>query len=285
MALQERQLSISVITPSFNSGATLGDTIRSVQAQGESVKEHIIMDGGSTDSTQSVLKGFPHLKCFHGPDRGLYDAMNRGITHATGDLIAILNADDCFLSGACPAVLDAFREHPQWDACFGDFVFVDSQGRDIIRRAEACYDFNVLLYALDYICHHTMFVRKAVYERIGGYRFDAYPSIADHEFKLRLGHRRCVIGHVPKYLVNYRIHPGQVSARRENSIRGELRQVRMDYGNPGGLQGKALGWCFRLKRQFQKLLRRGCVDMIPGAWKIRRHRMTAAPTPNSAHQA
>ncbi len=279
MTASSPHLRISVITPSFNSGATLRETIESVLAQGDSVHEHIVMDGGSTDSTQSILNAFPHLKCFSENDSGLYDAMNRGIAHAGGDLIVILNADDCFLPGACSAVLAAFRDHPEWDACFGDFVFVDVHGGEIMRRVEARYDFNVLLYALDYICHHTLFVRKTAYERIGGYKFEAYPTIADHEFKLRLGRRGCRIGHIPRFMVNYRIHPGQVSATRSGQTQEELHRLRLEYGNPCGVQGLLLGFCYRLKRQFQKLAHRGRIDILPGGWNIRRHRAAAPNTP------
>ena len=84
-----------------------------------------------------------------------------------------------------------FQNNPDWDALFGDVVFVDAQGRKIYQREEAIYDFKVLLYAVDYICHQALFVRKTAYERLGGYRHKEFLKATDYEFKLRLGRAGC----------------------------------------------------------------------------------------------
>src|ERR1035441_8110921 len=96
-----------------------------------------------------------------------------------------LNADDCFRPGALRKVAAAFQSNPAWDALFGDVVFVDGEGREIYRREEARYDYKILLYGVDYICHQALFVRKAVYDRLGGYRHKEFLNSADYEFKLR----------------------------------------------------------------------------------------------------
>src|SRR5205823_1249630 len=120
-----------------------------------------------------------------------YHGMNKGISRASGDIVVILNADDCFPPGVFGKIIQAFEEHPDWDALFGDVLFVDGQGRKIYQREEAVYDYKVLLYGLDYICHQTLFVRKEVYSRLGGYRHKDFRNSADYEFKLRLGRGGC----------------------------------------------------------------------------------------------
>jgi len=264
---------ISIVTPSFNSVSTIAETIQSVLAQDYPAWEHIVADGGSTDGTAAVLKSFPHLRWVSEKDEGHYHAMNKGLAMASGDLIVILNADDCFRPGALRAVAAAFHNHPDWDALFGDVVFVDGQGRKIYQRQEARYDYKVLLYGLDYICHQTLFVRKAVYERLGGYRHKEFLNSADYEFKLRLGRAGCRVGHVPELLVNYRYHPQGQSADRRiiRNMLEETARIRREHGHPGGWRGRGLCLLFKAKRQVQKLVLRHTCDLIPGTWRLKSH--------------
>lgn len=266
-------LKISVVTPSFNSVRTIRETIESVRRQDYLNWEHVVIDGGSKDGSVEILKEYPHLIWVSEKDRGHYDAMNKGVARASGDLVVILNADDCFRPGALTLVARAFHKHPDWEGLFADVIYVDADGCEIYRREEAVYDYNVLRYALDYICHHTLFVQKSVYDRIGGYRQKDFLNAADYEFKLRLGKNGCRIGHLPEYLVNYRYHSHGQSAdlRVTRNTAREAAIVRSEYGNPGGWRGRCLQVCFKLKRQMQKLIVRGKVDLIPGAWKLRPH--------------
>src|SRR6516162_3689264 len=147
-------LTFSIVTPTFNSRGTLGETIRSVSEQQFTDWEHVVVDGASSDGTVDLLRSHPHLKWVSEKDEGHYHAMNKGIAMAQGEWILILNADDCLRAGALAAVAAAIERHPQWDALFGDVVFVDATGQTIYLRREAGYDYKVLLYGLDYICHH-----------------------------------------------------------------------------------------------------------------------------------
>jgi len=264
---------ISVVTPCFNSFATLRQTIESLQRQDYPDWEHVVIDGGSTDGTLDLLKSFPHLRWTSEKDQGHYHAMNKGIERASGELVVILNADDCFRPGALRRVAADFQQHPEWDALFGDVVFVDAQDRKIYQREEAAYDFKVLLYGLDYICHQTLFVRKTVYQRIGMYRYQEFSNAADYEFKLRLGRSGCRVGHVPALLVDYRYHAHGQSADRRiiRNMLEETARIRREYGNPGGWGGACLQVVFKIKRQVQKLLRRGKCDLVPGTWRLRSH--------------
>lgn len=268
-----KPLRISVITPCFNSASTIRETIQSVLQQHYPGVEHIVMDGGSTDGTLEIVKEYPHLLWTSGKDEGHYDAMNKGIAVATGELIVILNADDCFRPGAFQSVVAAYAAHPEWDASFGDVVYVDGQRKEIYRREEALYDYNVLRYWHDYICHHTLFVRKTVYDRLGGYRHKDFKNVCDYEFILRLGREGCRVGHVRALLVDYRFHEMGQSAdvRVKRNMQKESLQIRKEHGFPGGAWGRVLANCYRAKRQWQKLYHRGKCNIIPGRWLLRKH--------------
>jgi len=128
---------ISVVTPSFNSATTIRETIESVATQDHKNWEHIVVDGGSTDGTVDILRSHSHLIWTSEKDEGHYDAMNKGILRAKGEAVVILNADDYFRPRALRQVAEALASHSEWDAVFGDVVFVDEQGRKIYQRQEA----------------------------------------------------------------------------------------------------------------------------------------------------
>ena len=264
---------ISIVTPCFNSVTTIAATIQSVLSQDYTNWEHIVVDGGSNDGTVAVLERHPRLIWASEKDEGHYHAMNKGIARVTGDLVVILNADDCFRPGALRKVAAAFQKNPEWDALFGDVVFVDGTGREIYRREEAVYDYKVLLYGVDYICHQTLFVRKGVYERLGGYRHKEFLNSADYEFKLRLGRTGCRVGHLPELLVDYRYHAQGQSAdlRIIRNMIQEAVVIRRGHGNPGGWRGACLRIVFKAKRQLQKLRIRHKCDLIPGNWRLKSH--------------
>jgi glycosyltransferase involved in cell wall biosynthesis len=264
---------ISVVTPCLNSASTIAATIESVLKQDYPNWEHLVQDGGSTDDTVAVLKRYPRLNWVSEKDEGHYHAMNQGIARAKGDVVVILNADDCFRPSALRKVAEAFQANPEWDALFGDVVFVDGEGREIYRRQEARYDYKILLYGVDYICHQTLFVRREVYERLGGYRHKEFRNSADYEFKLRLGRQGCRVGHVPELLVDYRYHTQGQSAdlRIIRNMIQEAIVIRREHGNPGGWQGRCLRVVFKAKRQMQKLWFRHTCDLIPGTWRLKPH--------------
>lgn len=263
---------ISVITPSFNSIHTIRDTIESVRSQDYPDWEHIVMDGGSTDGTIELLKEYPHLIWVSEKDGGHYHAMNKGVLRATGQIVNILNADDCFRPGVLSAVGEAFQNHPEWDALFGDIQYVNGEGHNLYRREEACYDYDVLRYCgWCYVIHQTVFIRKSVHDRLGLYLHQKFMNCCDYEFLLRLGRHGCKIGHVPRVLINYRIHEhGQTADLRiQRNMQREAEAICREHGRPAGLPGTLYRSVFRLKRQWQKLVHRGRVDVIPGIWVLR----------------
>lgn len=265
---------ISVVTPTFNGITTLRETIESVLSQDYKNWEHIVIDGGSTDGTVELLRGFPHLQWISEKDEGHYHAMNKGVERARGQIIGILNADDCYREGTLQKVAAAFEKNPAWDALFGDVVYVDANGEEIFRREEAGYDYDVLRFgSVCYVIHPTLFVKKSVYERIGPYRYETFLNCCDVDFILRLGQHGCRVGHIPDYLANYRLHEhGQSADRRVlDNMNKEYLAIRREHGFPDGLTGQFLTFYAKAKRQSQKLLRRGKLDVVPGKWFLRKH--------------
>lgn len=265
---------ISIVTPTFNGIATLRETIESVLAQDFKNWEHIVIDGGSTDGTVDLIRTYDHLTWVSEKDQGHYHAMNKGINRASGDVIAILNADDCYREGTLRKVAQAFIENPDLDALFGDIVYVDGEGREIFRREEACYDYDVLRFGnVCYVIHPTLFVKREVYDRLGVYHYERFLNCCDVEFILRLGQNRCRVGHIPQLLANYRMHEhGQSADRRVSSnMKRESLIIRKEHGFPGGATGKFFELFARIKRQSQKLLYRGKLDLVSGNLFLRKH--------------
>jgi glycosyltransferase involved in cell wall biosynthesis len=264
---------ISVVTPTFNSRHTLRETLQSVVEQAYPNLEHLVMDGGSIDGTLDILKIYPHLTWVSQKDEGHYDAMNKGILKATGDVVSVLNSDDCYRPGALKAVGGAFTEHPEWDGLFGDVVYVDGQSKEIFRRQEAKWDYDVLRYGAVYVIHPTLFVRRSLHDRLGFFRHKEFLNCSDYDFLLRMGRANCRIGHIRQFLVNYRFHQHGQSAdlRIVRNTRREADILRREHGLPAGLLGRAYHYWYRLVRQGQKLRYLGKCDLIPGGLILRKH--------------
>lgn len=168
----------------------------------------------------------------------------------------------------------AFVEHPDWDGLFGDIVYVDEQGREIYRREEAVFDYDVLRFSVVcYVIHQTLFLKREVHERVGMYKHKQFLNCCDYDLILELGRAGCRIGHVPSLLINYRYHEHGQSAdlRVTRNMRREMAIICQSHGVPGGISGKALRTIYRLKRQCQKLVHRGRCDFIPGTLVLKRH--------------
>ena len=265
---------ISIITACFNSIHTIRETLESVRSQDYPHWEHLVIDGGSTDGTVEVLKEYPHLQWISEKDEGHYHAMNKGVARATGDVVNILNADDCFRPGALRKVAEAFQAHPDWDGLFGDIVYVDGKGREIYRREEALFDYDVLRFGkVCYVIHPTLFVKKSLHDRLGLYRYKEFFNCCDWDFILTLGRERCRIGQVPAFLINYRYHEHGQSAdlRVTRNMARESALILKGHGVPDGWRGAMLRVYYRSKRQAQKLRFRGKCDLIPGSWILKKH--------------
>jgi glycosyltransferase involved in cell wall biosynthesis len=225
MAHDPQPVRISIITATYNSAATIGDCLASVTGQDVAV-EHIVVDGASTDGTLEVVRavGGDSLQVVSEPDRGVYDAMNKGIARARGDVVGILNSDDYY---AAPDVLSSVRgafADPTIGACYGDIVYVASgdTGRTVRYWKAGAFDRRRFLWGW-MPPHPTFFVRRSVYEKHGSFNLDL-GSAADYEIMLRMLLKNAVpTAYIPRVLVKMRT--GGVS---NASIRNRLAANRMD---------------------------------------------------------
>lgn len=181
-------LSVSIITVCFNSEATIRGTLESVGAQSYDKIEHVVVDGASKDQTLSIVDEYRSRlgKVISEPDRGLYDAMNKGIQAATGDIVGILNSDDFFESEESIAeVVRVFEHYPEVDVVFGDVVFVAPDDLQKITRYYRCRHFRPWKLRFGWMpAHPATFVRASSYTKAGDYRLDMRIS-ADYEMFVR----------------------------------------------------------------------------------------------------
>ncbi|MBY0340741.1 MAG: glycosyltransferase [Rhodocyclaceae bacterium] len=180
-------LKISIITVCYNAEKTIGDTIASVVKQTYSNVEHIVVDGASTDLTVSKIKEHQAQlsKWISEPDMGIYDAMNKGIRLASGDLIGILNADDVYADEAVLERVAAVAERGNLDALYGDVEFFAPQRPEVTIRRYSSRRFSPGRLAWGWMpAHPTLFLRRALFERYGLYRTD-FRIAGDYELIAR----------------------------------------------------------------------------------------------------
>lgn len=172
---------LSIITVCFNAETTIGDCIESI-AQGKTPDvEYLVIDGASIDGTLDIVRQYPELvdKLISEPDGGIFDAMNKGVTHAVGDFVAFLNADDIYLPGAIPAILDAIsRARNEVDVIYGDWVGVDAGGLEHTRKADHRLRWRYSL------CHQAVVARRAIFPSPLGFNL-RYRLCADFDLILR----------------------------------------------------------------------------------------------------
>lgn len=185
-------MKISLITITYNSEKTLADTIQSVLNQTYTDIEYILVDGASKDNTVSIIKQYEPLfegrmKWISEPDKGLYDAMNKGIRMATGDIVGILNSDDFFTSSnILQKVVDAFQQDRSIDAVYGDVHFVHPSNLNKCVRYYSSKIFKRDFMKMGFMpAHPSFYIRKACFDKYGSYRTD-YKIAADFEFLLRV---------------------------------------------------------------------------------------------------
>ena len=185
-------MKISLITVTYNSSKTLKTTLESILNQLHTDYEYIVVDGASKDNTVALLKEYEpkfknNIKWISEPDKGLYDAMNKGIRMATGDVIGILNSDDFFTSNdILRQVSEALEKNKNLDAVYGDIHFVNPDNLEKCIRYYSSKVFKRGLMRLGFMpAHPSFYMRKACFEKYGLYKTD-YKIAADFEYLLRV---------------------------------------------------------------------------------------------------
>ena len=182
---------ITVVTPCLNARDTIEATLESVRTQDYPHVEHVVVDGGSTDGTVELLERTEGIRWVSEPDRGLSDAMNKGIRMASGDVIGWLNADDVYLPGALSRLGQAFAAHPGALWATGRCRIINGDGRQIRRPVKAYKDFLLKRYShglyltQNFISAPATFVHKRGHEKVGLYD-ERFKISMDYDLFLRL---------------------------------------------------------------------------------------------------
>ena len=199
---------ISLITVCFNSSETIGCTLISVREQSCKNIEHIIIDGASSDETINIIKseGSHVAKLVSEKDGGIYDAMNKGIAMATGEIIGFINADDFYASSDVLAKVAAVFNDSNIDACYGDLCYVGRHDTSAIVRYWQSSTFHPNSFEEGWCPPHpTFFVRREIYERFGVFDL-SYKIAADVELMMRfLETHKVRVKYIPGVLVKMRM--------------------------------------------------------------------------------
>jgi len=199
---------ISIITVSYNAQAVIKDAIASVLGQTYKDIEYIVIDGGSTDGTIDIVNQYKGRisKVLSEPDKGMYDAMNKGIKLATGDIIGILNADDVYANDkVLETVVNRINETKS-DSCYADLVYVDKGDTNKVVRYWKSGEYNKDSFKNGWMpAHPTFFVKRWVYEKYGVFDL-TLPIASDYELLFRFLEKYKISScYIPNVLVKMRL--------------------------------------------------------------------------------
>lgn len=227
----------SIITITYNSKAYLEETLKSVLGQDFTDFEYLLVDGGSTDGTLEMIEKYsaqdPRIRWISEPDKGIADAMNKGIRMATGDVVAHLHSDDLYLPGALGKVAAAFQANPTAQWATGRVHFIDSAGRiKLTTDFKGPYTRKRLL-GKNLIVHPATFVRRSVFDEVG--LFDLGLKYAmDYDLWLRIVERYEALG-LDEVLACFRSHEDSLSSRELLKAVDEEFAIRKRYARDAGL--------------------------------------------------
>lgn len=225
---------VSIITICYNRKNTIENTIKSVLEQDYPHIEYIVVDGASTDGTKEIIEGYSNKisKYISEPDKGMYDALNKGLATATGDIVGLMHSDDEFYDQSVVSkIVEAFDRLPHSDAIYGDGVYVsnDDEQKIIRNRIGGIYDFNKIKSGWLPL-HPTVYIKKPIIEKYGYYNLN-FTIASDTEFLLRyLFKNKIHISYLDQYVVKMRMGGLSTSYKRVFQVLYEDYRIYKYYG-------------------------------------------------------
>lgn len=229
-------MKVSIITITYNSEPTLKDTIESVINQTYKNIEYILIDGGSTDETLSIIKSYGNKisTLISEKDNGLYDALNKGISLATGDVIGILHSDDFYTNNhVIQHIVSSFSNSPV-DAVYADLYYVDKINTNQIHRKWKAGIYKEGMFFNGWMPPHpTFFVKRSIYETCGNFNLNLTSS-SDYELMLRFIHKHKIkLAYLPEFIIKMRIGgksnvtlKNRIKANKEDRLAWKLNNVK-----------------------------------------------------------
>lgn len=212
-------LRFSIITPTFNRRSMLVEALDSASRQDWPEVEHIVVDGGSTDGTLELVASRPELRLIGGPDKGVYDALNKGVAAATGDIVCFLNSDDIFEPGALEAAAEGFCEDQTCDSvCGGARLVAAGETIEVYDRDEDKRLTSARTALLGASIVNARFFRKAALDRVGPFSLD-YPIVSDRDFLTRAITHNLRTKPISTLVYTYRRHQASLSFSGEAAQR------------------------------------------------------------------
>ena len=261
---------ISIITPSFNQASFIGEALESVRRQTYGNWEHLVIDGMSTDGTIDLLRHETateeqqKLSWVSEKDNGQSEALNKGFRRAQGEIVGWLNSDDRYRAGCFDHVIKVFKDNPDADIIYGDYVIVDQSGELLKVRREIEFNAFILLYHhVLYIPTTATFFRRRIFAE-NNWLDERLQYAMDLEFFIRLSERGYRFKHVPQLLADFRLQPGSKTCRAPDQQRMEHRQIifaaapilrHLRYPTVKTLVLASLCSVAWVRRYFEKLLR------------------------------
>lgn len=229
---------VSIVTPSYGQAVYIERTVKSVLGQGYPNLEYVIQDGGSTDGTVEVIKPYlDRLKHFESrKDRGQAHAINLGVKHTSGEIMAYLNSDDILLPGSLNYVADYFLKHPDVDVIYSHRVIINERDEEIGRWIMPRHDNDIILWA-DYIPQETLFWRRSIWEKAGNQMDESYQFALDWDMLVRFRNAGARMVRVPRFLAAFRVQSAQKTSMQMNSTGlDEMNRLRRRVHN------RDVGW-------------------------------------------
>ncbi|MCL5292011.1 MAG: glycosyltransferase [Actinobacteria bacterium] len=219
----------TIITPSFNQGKFIEDTIKSVLKQDYLGLEYIVVDGGSTDNTLDILHKYEdHLTWISEPDEGQSDAINKGLRMAKGDIVAWLNSDDVYMPGAISSAVDFLIKHPDVAMVYGKGAHIYENGEFMEEYPTEPFDFQRLAETC-YICQPAVFVRANIFNEVGMLDTDLHFCM-DYDFWIRIA-KRFKVSYLPKHLASTRWYQDTKTLSKRVEAHAEIiKTVKQHYG-------------------------------------------------------
>jgi glycosyltransferase len=227
-------LKISIITATFNSASTVSDTLCCIRDQDYQDIEHIIVDGKSSDGTLEIVGEFPHVsKIISEKDRGIYDAMNKGLRAASGDIIGILNSDDIYMHAEVLTIVANVFSDPKVKTSYADLQYVQVNNLNKVVRTWKAGKFSKRNFYFGWMPPHpTFFVRRDVYDKVGLFHL-GLRSASDYEMMLRILIKHEISTHyIPETLVRMRAggmsnasFRNRITANREDRLAWKLNEL------------------------------------------------------------